>query len=205
MVAGGALFALGNLLHPLDHSVASQASPTWVAAHLIFGIGAAIAAIGLPGICAWQAHRVGWLGIVGHVMASLGLILVLPGAYFEAFVARTVGVDMTQAIQAGGAGTFDAIGGFLFLLLGQLILAIALLRARVFPRAPAVLLILGVLDLVVSGSSESRLFGALIIAGTVVLGLAWSWLGAALLMQTRAASASVAEHTRPATDLRRAA
>ncbi|WP_241831486.1 hypothetical protein [Parafrankia soli] len=46
--AGGVLFALGNLLHPLEHNEAAEQAATWSAAHLLFGIGGVLIAAGLP-------------------------------------------------------------------------------------------------------------------------------------------------------------
>jgi hypothetical protein len=44
MVTGGVLFAVGNLLHPLQHNDTAHEYPTWVAAHVVFAIGAILIA-----------------------------------------------------------------------------------------------------------------------------------------------------------------
>ncbi|UGT39552.1 hypothetical protein LTV02_26265 [Nocardia yamanashiensis] len=55
LIAGGVLFAIGNGLHPLEHSETAEHAPTWVAAHLTFSAGAVLMAVGLPLVtAAWR-------------------------------------------------------------------------------------------------------------------------------------------------------
>ncbi|MGQ4619075.1 hypothetical protein [Nocardia sp. R7R-8] len=47
LIAGGVLFAVGNALHPLEHSEAAELASTWAAAHMTFTVGAVLLAAGL--------------------------------------------------------------------------------------------------------------------------------------------------------------
>ena len=47
LIAGGVLFAVGNALHPLRHDAAALEAPTWLASHLVFGVGSLLMAAGL--------------------------------------------------------------------------------------------------------------------------------------------------------------
>ncbi|HEY8600834.1 MAG TPA: hypothetical protein VIL85_20525 [Thermomicrobiales bacterium] len=178
LIGGGVLFAIGNLLHPLQHNVEAYAYPTWTAAHILFSLGAALMAISLAGFFAWQAQRAGWLGLIGYIMTGLGLVYLPIGGYFEAFIAPTVGADLVAAIQAQ-SGAQDGIAGLVYLL-GHVILGIATVRARVFPRPASLVLLLGIITLVIAAPFTSKIAGLAIISGTVIVAIAFIWYGAFL-------------------------
>jgi hypothetical protein len=180
LVAGGLLFAVGNLLHPLDHSVESQAKGTWEAAHIIFTIGAMILVMGLPALFQRQAERAGKLGLVAFVFLTLGLLgTVIPGGFFEAFVVNEVGESGKEAVEDGAGGAFLGIFGLIYMV-GTLLFGIATYRARVFPRVAGAAIAVSAVWLFAVGAGESKMAGAAIIAGTAVWGLAFAWLGTVL-------------------------
>jgi hypothetical protein len=179
LIAGGLLFALGNLLHPLDHSPASQAEPTWVIAHVTFLVGAMIMVLGLPAVYQRQAGRAGTLGLVGFVLVVLGTIgTVVPGGYFEAFVMPAIGEAGREAVEHGSGGTFSAILGLVYLL-GSILFGTATYRAGVFPRPASGLIALSAAELFIVSPFATPLAGAAVIAGTVLWGIGFAWLGAA--------------------------
>src|SRR5690242_9975026 len=73
LVTGGALFAVGNLMHPLDHSDAAMRSPLWAAAHLVFAAGGLLAAAGFAPLA--RLLRTSRIGLAGLGLLWWGLVL----------------------------------------------------------------------------------------------------------------------------------
>ncbi len=176
LVLGSLLFAVGNLMHPLEHSVSAQAKPTWEAAHITFMIGGIIMVLGLPGAYLRQSLRAGRLGLIGFVVLVIGLIGIAPSAWYEAFVVNPIGPDLADKIEGGAGGTFNAIAG-LFLVFGPFLFGIATWRAKVFARYAALASVLSTPILLVLGGLPGKTGGAAIIFGTVVFSVAYAWIG----------------------------
>ena len=198
LACGSALIAIGNLLHPLDYSPASQASLTWEAAHVTMLLGLTLMALGLPGVYARQAERAGTLGVTGLVLLFVGMIAVVPGVWHEAFVAPAIGHVTARAVEEGAGGRFHMIAGLGFPI-AHVAFGIATFQARVFPRGAAKLLLVsaavasaGAL-LVVAGEFSTTLGGAAISAGAVLLSLGYAWLGCAHVAGLHAAEAPAAD------------
>ncbi|MET7774158.1 hypothetical protein [Nocardia sp. NPDC005366] len=86
LITGGVLFAVGNALHPLEHSEAAEQASTWVAAHLTFTVGAVLLAVGLGVVTSgWTVpadHRAATVdrrvsGGVGSDVTTAGVLLYL--------------------------------------------------------------------------------------------------------------------------------
>ncbi|GAA2215024.1 hypothetical protein GCM10009850_104910 [Nonomuraea monospora] len=112
--AGGILFAVGNVLHPLEHNEAAHSAPTWEAAHLVFALGGLLIAAGLP-LCvalsrALQASK---LATVGAVVLAVAFAALAPGAWFEAYVSPLHGV--AEQVEAGGGGAVNAAAGMVWM------------------------------------------------------------------------------------------
>jgi hypothetical protein len=92
LIAGGVLFAVGNLLHPLQHNDAAYQSATWEAAHLTIFFSLPLLVLGLPVLHRSLAARIGRRLSAFSVAASVvGLIGIAPGTVIEAFVAPAIG------------------------------------------------------------------------------------------------------------------
>jgi hypothetical protein len=204
ILVGALLFAVGNLLHPLDHSLAARDSATWEIAHVTFMLGGIVMALGLPGAYLRQAARAGRLGLAGFVALFLGLIVIAPGAWFEAFVVNEVGPELTETIEDGAGGVFNGTLGLL-LVAGPLLFGIATLRARVFPRPAAIASIATTPILLLLGGVPGKAGGAAIIFGTVLLSAAYSWIGYALAAGDDATARTGPDEIEAAAPLRRAA
>lgn len=87
LIAGGVLFAVGNALHPLEHSEAAEQASTWAAAHLTFTVGAVLLAVGLGVVTS------GWTGTADHRTATT-----------DRRVSEGVGSGVTAAPPTTGGG-----------------------------------------------------------------------------------------------------
>ena len=86
--------------------------------------------LALPGMYARQSEAAGWLGLVGHVGLSVGIVIVVVYAAVPLFSPEIKGLGESVAAFLLG----------LALLLGLVLTAIATLRADVYPRGSGILL-----------------------------------------------------------------
>lgn len=172
LVAGGVLFAVGNLLHPLEHSDAATGAPTWAAAHLTFALGALLIAGGVAALA--RRLAVSRLGVVGLVLTAIGQVLVVGSAYVEVYVAPLVGHAQMDRIEDGAA-----VWGLLTLVtyvVGPVLVAVAGLWHRALPVVACGALLLAQLVLLV-GPGLPVTEGYVIIPATVVSGLVFAVFG----------------------------
>ena len=141
--------------------------------------GVVLVQLGLPAIVARQAKQAGWLGFGGFLLMFSGGFLI---ASFFAVLDLTLfpWLDVhapqlsAQFFATNAAVTvYAAVASSLFGV-GGMLLGIATMRARVFPRWAGLLLIVGLLSL--GGFVNVFLSGALVFG---LLGL--GWIGYALL------------------------
>jgi hypothetical protein len=172
LAVGGVMFAVGNLLHPLQHNEAALHATTWKAAHLTIFFSLPFLVLGLPYLHRRLGTRISSrLATVAVAASVVGLIGIGPGCVIEAFVGPMIGHHAMEELEAGGMGTVDAILGIAYLG-GTIALGWAVSRARVRPRwaGPSIIASAVVLLAVMSGTGPVA--GAVIIAATIVYGLA---------------------------------
>ena len=179
LVAGSLLFGLTLLLTASRPVIAATLSPE--VASLLLGA-AALLLLSLPAMYAVQAEAAGALGLVAHVLLTVGLLLL-------------VLVSATPLLQPSVNGPIGEHPIVFFLgialTLGLLLTGIATFQADVFPR-PAALLLLGamagflfvffVAEFLppVAGQLGTATFG-------VLLALGFAWIGVALWLRSPAA------------------
>jgi hypothetical protein len=125
--------------------------------------------LALTGLYARQAEAVGNLGLVGYLVASLGILLVAGDWWYEAFAGPLFATRAPQAFEvpAGGSLLAGAIVTSVVFSLGWVLFGIASLRARVLPVGPAILVIIG-------GAVG---LGALLVPYQIPLAIAVGWMG----------------------------
>lgn len=175
-LAGGALFmiaeSLSLLLVRYSDYVESATTGTFVAQQMLFLLGTILLLGGLVGLYARQSETAGRLGLAGFLVAFMGTAL-LAGLFFvQAFFVPYLATEFPEVLNAGEQGLLAVGFGMTFIIFpaGWLLFGIATLRARVYPRAAAILLIIGTVFTFVP-----------VPAATVVLDVAVAWLGLSLL------------------------
>src|SRR3712207_4168297 len=144
-ITAGLLLMLGHLV---DGGASGKGTTVTglsmvLAAHLLM-------VLALVGIYAAQASRMRLVGPLGMILSVLGTALVSGVVLVEIAGA---GGDAVGGVLAGGvAGTLAMLAGLGFFV-GLLLFAIGMMRARVFPRGAALLLIAG--DLVFAAASSA--------------------------------------------------
>ncbi len=183
-IAAGALLLAADLLSltisPKGPSVQSLTSGAYATQSVLKLAAAALLLFGLLGLHLRQAEAAGMLGLAGFLGAFFGTALVVGAFWATAFFAPVMAAGAPEMFEAGEggpppgrlAGAF-AVSWAVFIL-GWILFGAAALRAQVYPRAAAILLIVGAVptlgSLLVVGFPTSILFSAAII-----------WLGFALL------------------------
>jgi hypothetical protein len=139
---------------------------------------AALLLLSLPAVYAVQSEPAGAIGLVGHALLSVGLLLVV-------VVASTPILHPTMTVPTGEHPLLFALG--IALTVGLLLTGIATYQAGVFPRPAAVLLLAATAGFFFvffvaeflppqAGQLGSALFG-------ILLAIGFAWMGIALWLR----------------------
>ena len=198
----GALLSVVSVLITGDATGIDQYNnPLFLPARLGQIVGGSLILIGLPGLYARQAERAGKLGFAGFVMIFLGIAAHWNVQPILSFVSSELAArPETRSLIAGDPGGAEGLMGPLFtgyfavgsltLVLGMVLLGVATLRARVFPRPAAWLLIVS--PVVVIAVLPMGLGPIVAIASMALFVLGFAWCGYALWAQKKRPQASVA-------------
>jgi hypothetical protein len=148
---------VGFAIHPPGlESLAIFVLPQYGPAHMVLAVSWTFALLGFPGLYLAQAARAGVTGLVGIVASALMALLTFELVMFEAVAAPILASDAatSRLVAPDGAlvnGELGMIGRFFILSIvtlgGPVLLGVASLRARVLPRASALLQIASVVGL----------------------------------------------------------
>jgi len=174
-VAGGVLLVVSDFLEVpiLGYGLAEAATTgTYALVNVMVLIGTVMLLVGLVGLYAGQSGTVGLLGLVGFLVSFIGNALVAGAVWQATFVVPTLAQAVPTFLGEETAGWL-ALGYLLSYALagvGVILFGAATFRARVYPRAAAVLLMIGVVPVAAWN------FVPLPMPDTL-LGLAVAWLG----------------------------
>ena len=178
LFVGGCLFAVGNLLHPLQHNDAAYHTATWKAAHLTIFFSIPLLVLGLPYLHRRMLGRGRDPMSTWSVVATvIGLIGIAPGTIIETFVAPMIGHHGMEELESGGLGAVNAVMGIAYLG-GTISLGWALIDAKLRPRWAGPSLIAGAVVLLVVMAATGPVAGVIVIAATMLYGIALSALAA---------------------------
>ena len=188
----GALFVIIQIVHPPD-TLEAVATDAWEIVHYLTLVMLMLFVVGITGIYARQIEKVGWLGLAGFVVLSIGLLLTAAGAVIEAFVQPllvTSNPDFVEGFNGMVMGhPNDAdLGAIPMLwsassacfLAGTLLFGIANLRAGILSRWASGIFAFG---LVIGLPAATLLGNQRLAAVPISVGLAW--LGYSLWSEDR--------------------
>lgn len=143
-VVSGVASVIGDLLSlGVDlESAESAATVSYFFVFLLYLLGTVLLLLGLVGIYASQSEAAGILGLVGFLAAFSGTALVSGTIWFELFITPSLAAEAPELAEAE-LGLAGFILSFLLAIIGWLLFGVATLRAHVYPRWAAVLLIVG--------------------------------------------------------------
>ena len=178
----GVLSGVGDLLSLAVDLESPQAAAT-AAYAVVFGLyllGTMLLLLGLVGLYASQSEAAGTLGLVSFLVAFAGTTLVGGAVWFELFISPTLAARAPELATAE-LGLVGFLLTFVLAAVGWLLFGAAALRAGVYPRPAAVLLMVGAVV------SLAPIIAPVPLSG-IALSVAVAWLGFVLFSGTRAAS-----------------
>lgn len=205
-IAAGLIFAAIQPVHPAD-VVASVTTRSWAVITTAKLAMCLLFLFGIGGLYAKQSRMAGVLGLVGFLLLTVswgvqtGYVftetLVLPplAAVAPGFVDDFLGIARGDPA-ASGLGALPAVYNLLVgipYMLGGLVFGIATVRARVFPRLPAILLAVAA----VVTPAAALLPHHIQRYAAVPMGLAIAWLGYTLWTARPAAAVQPAHDANP--------
>ncbi|WP_376792494.1 hypothetical protein [Thermoflexus sp.] len=188
LIVAGVILGIGLILHPDETAPDALAHPLWGPTHFAIGVGFLISLLGLIGVHARQAEKAGVLGLIGFVVSFVssaalsGPLLLIEGIVLP-------GLAQSEIAEAALTPTGPVFGGLLEPILlgtlyafgiGYVLFGIATIRAGVLPRWAAASLIAGT-PLAIFTPPLPAIFLAI---GGVLIGVAYLWLGYAVLSST---------------------
>jgi len=143
-VGAGVLTIIGELVglgvYFEDMAVAATTF-SYALAFWLYMLGAVLLLGGLVALYVYQSEETGLLGVVGFVVAFLGTALLVGANWAQVFIGPLLAVNAPQIFELGPPG--GVLLTFITLGVGWLLFGIATLRAGVFPRWAAILLMVG--------------------------------------------------------------
>jgi hypothetical protein len=187
-IVGGVAIAIFVLSHPWGHFVGADVALTsgWRLAHTFHFIGAAAPLLGLVGLYAVQADRLGRPGVGAFVVAFTGTAMFVGSGMLTAFVWPMVAAHAPDTVAHGGA-MFDmpAIAALaltaIILAVGYVMFAAVSWRAHVLPHGGLLLWSIGGALGMVPPQPLGPLFWAGLVSAGVIYAVGAAWLGRAVL------------------------
>ena len=143
-ISSGVLSVIGDLMNlvvDLENPVAATTS-SYTIVYFLYLLSTALVLLGLVGLYTSQSQAVGILGLVGFLVAFLGTVMLVGGLWFELFVTPNLAAQAPELVEADLGGLGFTLTFFLGAV-GWVLFGVATLRANVYPRWAAVLLIVG--------------------------------------------------------------
>lgn len=195
-IIAGILYIVIQLIHPTEH-ISSVNTNSWLVVACLTMAMSFFTLIGITAFYIRQAKESGWLGLIGFLMFNLFWFISIIFSFIEAFVLPLLTSDAEKFV-GGMVGLFGGtvsevnlgifpilapLAGLLYML-GGLLLGIATLRAKVFPRPAAILLAFAAVVTAAAAIIPHPLDRAL----AIPMGLALIWIGYVIWSERKQAS-----------------
>jgi len=180
-VAGGVLLVVSDFLELplLGYGLGAAAiTDTYALVNMMVLIGTVLLLMGLVGLYVGQSEPAGVLGLVGFLVSFMGSTLVAGAVWQATFVVPVLAQAIPEFLSAEPAVRLATGYSLSYALagIGVILFGMATFRARVYPRAAAVLLMIGVVPVAAWN------FLPLPMPDTI-LGTAVAWLGLLLFWE----------------------
>lgn len=171
----------------LDTFTAYVLSPTHAVNSVLSIVAFALLLLALVAAYDRIARPAGLLGVIGLGAAIVGTVFMAGDWWYEAFAVPRIAEVAPEAIETfvGGRLLVGGLSSFALFGIGWVLFAVASLRARVYPRAISIAILVGGL------LSGVPIF--VYLPGGLIHGLAFMWLGAWMMKTTRPALSAAVE------------
>jgi hypothetical protein len=152
-------------------------TPAYTVTYSIALLGMAALLLALTAIYTRESAALGRLGLIGYVTAFLGTVMVAGDWWFEAFAVPTIATEAPEVLDLpiSGSVLVGAIATVGLYTVGWTLFGLAALRARAFPLAAALLLLVGGLAGPLALSTPYQ----------IPLAIAIGWIGLTLRPESR--------------------
>ena len=189
-IVGAALFIITDLIRVLFME-GSDASPSefftsfsYYLTSALSLVGGPLVLLGLVGLYARRPEAMGVLGLIAFLGAFFGGVLAQGATWAQAFAIPAIAISAPEMLESEPPGVviFGGLLSFGLVNLGWVLFGVAVLRARVYPRLAALLLIAGagsaVLLAPLAGAGEpGDVFAYLGTASDILFFGAIGWMG----------------------------
>lgn len=171
----------------------------WQLVNFLLLIAGVLVLLGIPAVYLRQARQTGILGLIGYIcLAVAGMMFAVSIVLVDTLIIPWIATVAPKLAEGNGPTALFIfyIVSSVFLLLGTVLLGIATLRAHIFPRASAIVLIAaGVLNLISFAPLPPSLLANILGTLPVVLvNVALAWFGY-VLMNERSQAISERQET----------
>ena len=189
MIGAGAVLA-ASILDNVTGVTGTPGTAGYVTAWSMFAVGGLLLLLGAYAVHVRYGDAYGWLGLAGTAVAALGFLSVTVGGVWSLVAPGPAG----EATTAGGF----AFGGILLAMLGSLVLAVALHRSGLAPRAALLLIAAPVVFVAtfVVGETISTVVGADAMWILFLVTFCTGWIAVGDALRSRSES-PVVEPARP--------
>ena len=156
--------------------------PLFVPGQLFHIMGALLAVFGYIGLYLRQREATGWFGLIACVVAVIGALFFFADGMIALITFPVLATHAPALTEASGPMFTGRVLGFYIMfsvtnMIGIVLLGIATLRARIMPRNPTILFIVGG---VLFNLPPNPALHPILIAGGVLWGAGAAWLGYSL-------------------------
>jgi hypothetical protein len=182
-VIGGGLFVVlsvaESLLFPNQPYSEVAASGAWLIVQGAYILAAILINLSLVGLYTRQAEEVGSLGLIAFLVTFIGGMMAAGATWSEAFFGSWLAGATPELLDSDPAGVVvaGAVLSFVLFALGWFLFGLVSLRARLFPRGAAIVLMIGAVLFAVLGALELPFAG-------VAFGAGLAWMGYGLYSRT---------------------
>lgn len=148
-VLSGVLLIIGDLSYlfiDYEDFARAAASGAYIVQAVVFLLAGVLLLVGLVGMYLHHSEAAGVLGLIGFLAALLGTSLVMGAFWSDLFVTPALAQEVPELLNAEEPPALVDLGftlSFSLFALGWLLFGLSVLRARIYPRAAALLLIVG--------------------------------------------------------------
>ena len=192
-ILGAALFIIADLIDLLTTDFDASPSEFFTSfgfylTSALFLVGGPLVLLGLVGLYARQPEAMGVLGIIAFLCAFFGGVLAQGAIWSDAFISPAIASEAPELLESEPPGVviFGILLSFVLVNLGWILFGVAVLRAGIYPRVAALLLIVGavvalLLNILSGGGPPSVLRYVVGTASDILFFGAIAWMGFVLL------------------------
>jgi hypothetical protein len=188
-ILGAVLFIIADLINLLTADFDASPSEFFTSfgfylTSALFLVGGPLVLLGLVGLYARRPEAIGVLGLIAFLGAFFGGVLAQGAIWSDSFISPAIASEAPELLESEPPGVviFGILLSFVLVNLGWILFGVAVLRARLYPRLAALLLIAGavialLLNLLSGGGPPGGILPYVGTASDILFFGAIAWMG----------------------------